>query len=138
MPSCKYFSTLLIYHFHIYEPHPDLESSYFFMVASLNTTSGGIIFTSPITQAKNFKDNSTIRDYLMMTGYGFMLFFSASQATLSATAYPPFGFATISFYGLGSYLILIGLYCLHYLSRMTNYETILKSLRCKSRDSYIV
>jgi len=46
----------------------------------------------------------------MMTGYGFMLFFSASQATLSATAYPPFGFATVSFYGLGSYLILIGLY----------------------------
>ena len=41
------------------------------------------------------------RDYLMMAGYGFMLFFSASQATLSATAYPPFGFATVSFYGLG-------------------------------------
>jgi hypothetical protein len=60
--------------------------------------------------AKNFRDSSTIRDYLMMAGYGFMLFFSASQATLSATAYPPFGFATVSFYGLGRYLILIGLY----------------------------
>ena len=106
-----YFSTLLIYHFHIYEPHPDLESLYFFMVASLNTTSGGILFyISYRLAAKNFRDNSTIRDYLMMTGYGFMLFFSASQATLSTTAYPPFGFATISFYGLGSYLILIGLY----------------------------
>jgi hypothetical protein len=55
-------------------------------------------------------ENSTIRDYLMMAGYGFMLFFSASQATLSATAYPPSRFATVSFYGLGSYLILIGLY----------------------------
>jgi hypothetical protein len=31
----------------------------------------------------------------MMAGYGFMLFFSASQATLSATAYPSFGFATV-------------------------------------------
>jgi hypothetical protein len=39
-----------------------------------------------------------------------MLFFSASQSTLSATAYPPFGFATVSFYGLGLYHILIGPY----------------------------
>jgi hypothetical protein len=106
-----YFSTLLIYHFHIYEPHPDMESLFFFMGASLNATSGGILFyISYRLAAKNFRNNSTIRDYLIMTGYGFMVFFSASQATLTATAYPPFGFATISFYGIGSYLILIGLY----------------------------
>jgi len=106
-----YFSTLLIYHFHIYEPQPNMESLYFFMLASLNTTSGGVLFyISYRLAAKHFRKSSTIRDYLLMTGYGFMVFFSASQATLSATAYPPFGFATVSFYGLGSYLILIGLY----------------------------
>jgi hypothetical protein len=92
-------------------PQPNLESLYFYMVASLNTTFGGILFyISYRLAAKKFKNNSPIRDYLIMSGYGFMLFFSASQATLSATAYPPFGFATVSFYGLGSYLLLIGLY----------------------------
>jgi hypothetical protein len=84
-----YFSTLLIYHFHIYEPHPDLQSVYFFMIASLNTTSAGILFyISYKLAADNFKNNSTIRDYLILAGYGFMLFFTASQVTLSATAYP--------------------------------------------------
>ena len=39
-----------------------------------------------------------------------MLFFSATQASVITTVYPPFGFATISSYGLGSYLILLGLY----------------------------
>jgi hypothetical protein len=81
------------------------------MIASLNTTSAGILFyISYKLAADHFRTNSTIRDYLIMTGYGFMLFFTASQVTLSATAYPPFGFATVSFYGLASYLILIGLY----------------------------
>jgi hypothetical protein len=45
-----------------------------------------------------------------MCGYGFLLFFSAGQTTLSFSPYPPFGFATMSFYGLSTYLILIGLY----------------------------
>jgi hypothetical protein len=106
-----YFSTLLIYQFHIYRPEPNLQSVYFFMIASLNTTSAGILFyISYKLAADHFRTNSTVRDYLIMTGYGFMLFFTASQVTLSATAYPPFGFATVSFYGLASYLILIGLY----------------------------
>ena len=39
-----------------------------------------------------------------------MLFFSATQASVITTVYLPFGFATISSYGLGSYLILLGLY----------------------------
>ena len=39
-----------------------------------------------------------------------MLFFSATQADVITTVYPSFGWATISTYGLGSYLILLGLY----------------------------
>ena len=45
-----------------------------------------------------------------MAGFGFMLFFSASQANVITTVYPPFGFATVSSYGIGSYLITLGLY----------------------------
>lgn len=106
-----YFSTLIIYHFHIYEPHEEFESLIFFGFASLNSTFGGILFYLAFKfTSENFKSSELFRDYLLMAGYGFMLFFSATQSSLVSTAYPPFGFATVSSYGLGSYLILIGLY----------------------------
>jgi hypothetical protein len=106
-----YFSTLIIYHFHIYEPHEELESLIFFGFASLNSTFGGILFYLAFKlTSENFKSSELFRDYLLIAGYGFMLFFSATQSSPTSTAYPPFGFATVSSYGLGSYLILIGLY----------------------------
>jgi len=106
-----YFSTLMIYHFHIYEPHDELESLIFFGIASLNSTFGGILFYLAFKfTSEHFRSNELFRDYLLIAGYGFMLFFSATQSSLVSTAYPPFGFATVSSFGLGSYLILFGLY----------------------------
>jgi hypothetical protein len=106
-----YFSTVIIYHFHIYEPHEEFEKLIFYGIIALNSTFGGILFyLSFKLTLKNFKSNELFGDYLIMAGYGFMLFFSGSQSILTNTAYPPFGFATVSSYGLGSYLILIGLY----------------------------
>lgn len=106
-----YFSLLIIYHLHIYEPHDELESLVFFGVISLNATFGGILFyiAFKIT-SESFRSNKIFRNYLLMAGYGFMVFFSASQSNVITTIYPPFGFATGSSYGLGSYLILLGLY----------------------------
>jgi hypothetical protein len=39
-----------------------------------------------------------------------MLFFSGTQGSVITTVYPPFGFATVSTFGLGTYLIVLGLY----------------------------
>ena len=106
-----YFSTLIIYHFHIYEPHDELESLIFFGIVSLNSTFGGILFYLAFKlTSESFTSNKVFRNYLLMAGYGFMVFFSATQSNVVTTVYPPFGFATVSSYGLGSYLILIGLY----------------------------
>lgn len=105
-----YFSTLIIYHLHIYEPHEYLEQLIFYSFSALNSTFGGILFYIAFKlTVKNFKSNELFGNYLIMAGYGFMLFFSGSQSVLTNTAYPPFGFATVSSYGLGSYLILVGL-----------------------------
>ncbi len=106
-----YFSTVIIYHSHIYEPQDELESLIFLGITSLNSTFGGILFYLAFKlTAENFKSNKAFRYYLLTAGYGFMLFFSSTQGTLITTVYPPFGFATVSSYGLGSYLILLGLY----------------------------
>jgi hypothetical protein len=106
-----YFSLIIIYHFHIYEPHEELETLIFYGLGSLNATFGGILFYLAFRlTSQNFSSNQIFRDYVLMAGFGFMLFFSGSQGSVITTVYPPFGFATISSYGLGSYLILLGLY----------------------------
>ena len=106
-----YFSMLIIYHLHIYEPHGELEELIFYSIIALNSTFGGILFYIAFKlTVKNFKGNQLFGTYLIMAGFGFMLFFSGTQSVLTNTGYPPFGFSTVSSYGLGSYLILIGLY----------------------------
>jgi hypothetical protein len=48
---------------------------------------------------------------MIISGYGFLLFFSANQASLLALGpYPPFGTITITVLILASYLILIGIF----------------------------
>ena len=110
MPLLYFLGTYLD-DFHIYEPHSKFEEFYWQLYVTLNSTAGGILFyIAFIVEAKNFQDNWAIKDYLLMSGFGFLLFFNAGQSSLANSLYPPYGLATISFYGLSSYLILIGLY----------------------------
>jgi hypothetical protein len=51
-----------------------------------------------------------VRDYLIISAYGFVLLAISSQTMLIASSYPPFGLATLTFYGLSAYLVLVGLY----------------------------
>jgi hypothetical protein len=60
--------------------------------------------------AKSISKTSKVRDYMMITAYGFVLFFTAAAATISGAGYPPFGIANVLLVGPFSYLILIGLY----------------------------
>ena len=51
-----------------------------------------------------------VRDYMVITGYGFILFLTAANATVLQAAHPPYGLANVSFVGLASFLIFTGLY----------------------------
>jgi hypothetical protein len=51
-----------------------------------------------------------IRDYMMITGYGFVLFFTATTTTISGAGYPPYGLINVLLVGPFSFLILNGLY----------------------------
>jgi hypothetical protein len=106
-----YFLGTYMDDFHIYEPHTKSEEFYWNLYITYNSTAGGVLFyIGFIVAAKHFHDNWAIKDYLIICGFGFLLFFSAGQTTLAFSPYPPFGFATMSFYGLSTYLILLGLY----------------------------
>ena len=52
-----------------------------------------------------------VKDYMTISAYGVILLFSSNQITnLILAHYPPFGLASISFLGLGSYLLLVRIY----------------------------
>jgi hypothetical protein len=51
-----------------------------------------------------------IRDYMMITGYGFVLFFTATSTTIAGAGYPPFGLINVLLVGPFSFLVLNGLY----------------------------
>jgi hypothetical protein len=51
-----------------------------------------------------------IRNYMMITGYGFVLFFTATSTTIAGAGYPPFGLINVLLVGPFSFLVLNGLY----------------------------
>jgi hypothetical protein len=81
------------------------------LMFSLSKPVGGILFGIAFWSVARSVRRSAVRDYMFISAYGIMILFTSNQATVLITApYPPFGVATISFMGLSSYLILVGVY----------------------------
>jgi hypothetical protein len=71
----------------------------------------GILFGVAFWIVARNVHHTSLRDYLMIAGYGLLLLFTSNQATvLINSPYAPFGMASISFVGLSSYLVLVGVY----------------------------
>ncbi len=103
-----YFSLLIAYDYNLFGEISD--SIVFSAIVSLNATWGGILFYIAFRLSSKSFEDERFRNYLLMAGFGFMLFFSGSQANLISFIYPAWGFATVSTYGFGTFMILIGLY----------------------------
>jgi hypothetical protein len=82
------------------------------IVFTLSKPVGGILFGVAFwIIVRSFSHSNIIRDYMIISAYGLILLFVSNQAIVLVTfSYPPFGLATISFMGLSSYLILVGIY----------------------------
>ena len=95
--------------FRLYQPI--LFGIIYTLFFSTSTLVGGILFGIAFWSTGKKVGNAQIRDFMVMSGYGVVLFFVSNQAIiLNSAPYPPFGLATISFMGLGSYLLLVGIY----------------------------
>jgi hypothetical protein len=96
----------------LFSSNPLLFNLLFTLIFTLSKPVGGILVgTSFWAVAKNVPHGNRVRYYLVICEYGFVLLFISNQAiVLVAVPYPPFGLATVSFLGLSSYLVLIGLY----------------------------
>ena len=84
---------------------------------SLQGLIGGILFGIPFLDLsrrikKVYSGSSSIKitEYMIATAFGFMLTYVSGTATIIHTPYPLFGLASVSFLGLSSYLVFVGLY----------------------------
>ena len=81
------------------------------LIFSFGGIIAGILFgISFLSIARTLRKNSIVRTQLMLTAYGFLLFYLTGSATASQAAYPPYGLVSISLIGLSCYLIYSGLY----------------------------
>lgn len=116
LPLAYFVSQLLVLSLGLLGPilisNPIFYGILFTIIFALSKPIGGIIFAIGFWMiARNIHKDNVIRSYLIISAYGFLLLFTSNQALLlTFTQYPPFGLVTISFVGLSSYLVLVGIY----------------------------
>jgi hypothetical protein len=72
---------------------------------------GGVLFGLAFIQVTRKLQNQEVKGYIVISGIGFLLLLVSYQAqTLITAPFPPLGLLSASYFGLSSYLILIGLY----------------------------
>jgi signal transduction histidine kinase len=78
---------------------------------TLTAVASSILFGLPFWMiARSLSYSSTLKDYMIIAGSGFALFELATTGSVMLASYPPLGLASVSFVGLSSYLILMGIY----------------------------
>jgi hypothetical protein len=96
----------------IIELSPVINSILLILIFALSKPAGGILFGVAFWSIARNVQSSVVRDYMKIAAYGLALLFISNQAisTVNAPSFPPFGLVTVSFMGLASYLMLIGIY----------------------------
>jgi hypothetical protein len=83
------------------------------LIFTLSKLAGGILFGFAFWKmARTIAEEFVVpRNLVRLAGYGYVVLFMATQTVaFSIIPYPPFGFVTILFYGISSYMILVGVY----------------------------
>jgi hypothetical protein len=94
------------------QSEPILFSLIYTVIFTLSKPVGGILFGVAFwIIARSLPRKSVVRDYFIISAFGIVLLFTSNQAIILVSfTYPPFGLATVSFLGISSYLILVGIY----------------------------
>jgi hypothetical protein len=94
------------------QSQPVIFSILYTLVFTMSLPTGGVLFGIAYWfVSRTLPHQIVIREYLVISAFGFVLLFVSNQGiTLVSAPYPPFGLPTISFFGVASYLILVGIY----------------------------
>jgi hypothetical protein len=93
-------------------PQSEIVLFLYTFVFTFSKPIGGILFGIAFwVIARTLRRGSIVRDYMIISAFGLVLMFISNQAVLLVNLfYPPFGLVTVSFMGLSSYLLLLGVY----------------------------
>jgi hypothetical protein len=81
------------------------------LIILYSAMAAGILFGAGFFSiAKSLRRETSVRDYMLITAYAFIIFFVSSGATIGQAGYPPYGLANVLFVGPAAFLMLTGLY----------------------------
>ena len=110
LPSI-YSITILVDRLGFYSPESESELFNYYVYSSLNGVIGGILLGFLFWSiSRSMRPNRSVRNYLLLCSFGFILLPIAWAGQVSVAAYPPFGFAAFAMLTLSSHTIILGLY----------------------------
>jgi hypothetical protein len=116
LPLVYFLSQFLTLFLNLFAPliqsNPVFFTTLLTIIFASSQSIGGILFAVAFwLVSKKIPKNNVLRDYIIISAIGIILLFTSNQASVLVNVpYPPLGLVTISFMGLSSYLVLLGLY----------------------------
>jgi hypothetical protein len=71
---------------------------------------GGFLIALAFRSIAKAVHDRIVKYYMLLTAYGFVLFFTTASATILQAPYPPYGLVSVSLVGISSFLVLSGLH----------------------------
>jgi hypothetical protein len=93
-----------------FTPSENVDAMTNILIFSMAAILSGIIFGAAFLSIARPLRKDSLRKHMIISAYGFVLFYIAGTATAAQAAYPPYGIVAVSFTGLSCYLIYVGLY----------------------------
>jgi hypothetical protein len=90
---------------------PLLFNVLFTLLFTSTKLAGGVLFGVAFwTIARTIRKDSHIRDYMIISAYGVILFFVSGVSGLIQASFPPFGVLAMATEGFASYMLFLGIY----------------------------
>jgi hypothetical protein len=81
------------------------------MLFASTKLAGGVLFGVAFwTIARTVRKDSHIRDYMIISAYGVILFFVSGVSGVIQASFPPFGVLAMAIEGFASYMLFLGIY----------------------------
>jgi len=109
LPLLSYTSSILD-SLNIYDTDTSQDLFSYYIFASLVRALSGILFAFSFWFVAKRLPESSIKTFLTITAYGFILLYLSNHVGVSIAPYPPFGMNSLSMLPLSTYFLLFGLY----------------------------
>jgi hypothetical protein len=109
LPILGYSSTILDA-LNLYDTDTNEALFYFYIYEILIAMSSGALFAIAFWVISMKLPESSIKTFLRITAYGFILLYISNNVSVNTASYPPFGINALSLLPVSAYFVLFGLY----------------------------